>query len=144
MVARDDDIALLRSVDVFAPLPLPAIEQLAAGLRPRHVPAGEVLYQQGDAADGCLVIENGTAEVLGDGRPIASVGPGDLVGEIALLRRVARTATVRAVTDMDLRLLDADRFVGVVTGWESSRELTRGRVDDLLDRFSPRCEPETK
>ena len=144
MVARDDDIALLRSVDVFAPLPLPAIEQLAAGLRPRHVPAGEVLYQQGDAADGCLVIENGTAEVLGDGRPIASVGPGDLVGEIALLRRVARTATVRAVTEMDLRLLDADRFVGVVTGWESSRELTRGRVDDLLDRFSPRREPETK
>jgi MFS family permease len=142
MVARDEDVDLLRQVDVFDPLPLPAIEQLATGLRPRHVSAGEVLYQQGDVADGCLVIEHGSAEVLGDGRPIASVGRGELVGEIALLRQVPRTATVRAVTEMDLRLLDADRFVYVVTGWESTRELTRGRVEDLLERFSPGREPE--
>jgi hypothetical protein len=38
---------------------------------------------------------------------------------------------------MELRELDADRFVGVVTGWETSREVTRGHVDQLLDRFSP-------
>ena len=42
-----------------------------------------------------------------------------------------------AVTDMQVRLLDADRFVGVVTGWETSREVTRGHVDELLERFSP-------
>jgi hypothetical protein len=38
---------------------------------------------------------------------------------------------------MQVRLLDADRFVGVVTGWETSREVTRGHVDELLERFSP-------
>jgi hypothetical protein len=142
MVARDEDLDLLRTVPVFDPLPLPALEQLASGLRPRHVPAGEVVYRQGEAGDGCFVIEHGSAEVIGDGRPIATVGPGELVGEIALLRHVPRTATVRAVTEMDLRLLDADRFVCVVTGWETSRALTSGHVDELLDRFSPEPEPE--
>jgi MFS family permease len=137
MVARDDDLALLRRVAVFDPLPLPALEQLAAGLRPRHVGAGETLYRQGDRADDCLVIESGEAEVLGDGRPIATVGPGELVGEIGLLRRVPRTATVRARSDMELRLLDGDRFVRVVTGWESSRDVQREHVDVLLHRFSP-------
>jgi CRP-like cAMP-binding protein len=83
------------------------------------------------------VIESGDAEVLGDGTPIATVGPGDLVGEIALLRRVPRTATVRALTDMDLRFLEADRFLLVVNGWESTRELSVGHVDELLDRFRP-------
>jgi MFS family permease len=138
MLALDEDLELLQRVHVFDPLPLPALEQLASGLRPRHVNAGETVYQQGDAADGCFVIAAGTADVLGDGRPIATVGPGDLVGEIALLRQVPRTATVRAATEMDLRLLDADRFVCVVTGWETSREVTRGHVDELLDRFTPR------
>jgi MFS family permease len=137
MLARDEDLELLQRVHVFDPLPLPALEQLAAGLRPRHVAAGETVYRQGDDADGCFVISSGTADVVGDGRPIATVGPGDLVGEIALLRRVPRTATVRAATDMELRVLDADRFVGVVTGWETSREVTRGHVELLLDRFSP-------
>jgi MFS family permease len=137
MLARDEDLDLLRTVPAFDPLPLPALEQLAAGLRPRHVPAGEVIYAQGDAGDGCFVIERGSAEVIGDGRPITTVGAGELVGEIALLRRVPRTATVRALTEMDLRLLEADRFVGVVTGWETSREITSGHVDELLDRFSP-------
>jgi MFS family permease len=137
MLARDEDLQLLQRVHVFDPLPLPALEQLASGLRPRHVAAGEIVYRQGDDADGCFVIESGTADVLGDGRTIATVGPGDLVGEIALLRDVPRTATVRAATEMDLRLLAGDRFVCVVTGWETSREMTRGHVDELLDRFSP-------
>jgi hypothetical protein len=43
---------------------------------------------------------------------------------------------------MQLRLLDADRFVCVVTGWETSRELSRGHVDELLERFSPGSEPQ--
>jgi MFS family permease len=137
MVARDEDLALLGRVPVFDPLPLPALEQLAAGLRPLQVAAGETLYLQGDDADGCAVVESGSAEVLGDGVPIATVGPGDLVGEIALLRQTPRTATVRARTDMGLRLLDSDRFVFVVTGWETSRAVTSEHVDQLLDRFSP-------
>ncbi len=138
MVDREDDIALLRTVSVFDPLPLPALEQLAAGLEPHPVvAAGETVFSQGDAADGCYVIRSGRAEVVGDGRQVATLGPGDLVGEIALLRQVPRTATVRALSDLDLRRLDGDRFVRVVTGWETSSARTSGHVDVLLDRFSP-------
>jgi MFS family permease len=141
MLARDEDLQLLQQVTVFDPLPLPALEQLATGLQGQHIPAEATVYQQGDQADGCFIIASGTAEVIGDGRAIATVGPGELVGEIALLRRVPRTASVRAVTDMDVRLLDGDRFVLVVTGWESSRERTRGHVDELLHRFRPADAP---
>jgi hypothetical protein len=137
MVDREGDIALLRTVEVFDPLPLPALEQLATGLTSRRVASGATVFSQGDAADGCYVIESGRAEVVGDGRRVATLGPGDLVGEIALLRRVPRTATVRALTDLDLRHLEGDRFVRVVTGWESSSARTSGHVDLLLDRFSP-------
>jgi MFS family permease len=143
MLAREEDLVLLRAVPVFDPLPLPALEQLAAGLQPRHLTAGDDLLVQGEVPpEGCYVIERGEAEVLGDGRRIATVGPGELVGEIALLRQVPRTATVRALTDLDVKLLDADRFLCVVTGWETSREVTSGHVDELLDRFSPRPDPE--
>jgi hypothetical protein len=62
---------------------------------------------------------------------------GGLVGEIARLRQAPRTATVRVLTEMDLRLLDAERFLLVVTGRESSREATSDHVDALLERFTP-------
>jgi hypothetical protein len=44
---------------------------------------------------------------------------------------------VRAVTDLNLRRLEGDRFVRVVTGWETSTARTSGHIDDLLDRFTP-------
>ncbi len=137
MVDRAEDIALLRTVRVLDPLPLPALEQLAADLLPQRVPAGEVVFAQGDPADGCYVIERGRATVIGDGRAVAELGPGELVGEIGLLRRVPRTATVRAETDLDLRRLDGSRFLRVVTGWETTSARASDHVDDLLDRFSP-------
>jgi hypothetical protein len=137
MVDRAEDIALLRTVQVLDPLPLPALEQLAADLTPLHVPAGRIVFAQGDPADGCYVIERGRATVIGDGRAVAELGSGELVGEIGLLRRVPRTATVRAETDLDLRRLDGDRFLRVVTGWETTSARARDHVDDLLDRFSP-------
>ncbi|WP_191907985.1 MFS transporter [Nocardioides cynanchi] len=142
MVDRAGDIALLRTVRVFDPLPLPALEQLAAGLVRRRVGAGQVLFEQGEVADGCYVIEGGRASVVGDGRLVATLGTGELVGEIGLLRRVPRTATVRAETELDLCLLDGDRFVRVVTGWETTNARAGHHVDDLLDRFSPDTPPE--
>jgi MFS family permease len=142
MVGRAADIALLRTVSVLDPLPLPALEQLAADLTPQRVPAGEIVFSQGDEADGCYVIEAGRAVVVGDGRPVAELGPGELVGEIGLLRHVPRTATVRAVTDLDLRRLDGSRFLRVVTGWETTSARASDHVDDLLDRFAPGAQPE--
>ena len=79
---------------MLQPLPLPAIEQLARGLEPVQVSAGQVVFRQGDQADRYYVIESGAAEVIGDGRLVTTLGPGDGFGEVALLRKVPRTATV--------------------------------------------------
>jgi predicted MFS family arabinose efflux permease len=133
----EKEIGLLRGLPMLQPLPLPAIEQLARGLDPVRVPAGQAVFHQGDLADRFYVIESGTADVVGDGRLVTALGPGDGFGEIALLRRGQRTATVRAATDLELQALTCDRFLPVVTGFPPSSREARAEVEEMLDRFSP-------
>ena len=133
----DEEIGLLQRVPMLAPLPLPAIEQLARALEPIDVPAGHVLFHQGDPADRYYVIEQGAVDVVGDGRLVAKLGPGDAFGEIALLRRVPRTAMVRAATDVQLHALTSDRFLPIITGFPPSAREAGTSVQEMLDRFSP-------
>ncbi|MCR2809673.1 MULTISPECIES: MFS transporter [unclassified Microbacterium] len=134
----DVDIGLLQRVPMLAPLPLPAIEQLARGLETVTVPAGQAVLTQGEVGDRYYVIESGEAEVVGDGRVVATLGPGDGFGEIALLRRTRRTASVVAATALELRALAADRFVSVVLGYTPSARAAEVGVQDRLDRFAPK------
>jgi CRP-like cAMP-binding protein len=83
------------------------------------------------------VIETGAADVVGDGRLITMLGPGDGFGEIGLLRRVPRTAMVRAATDLELQALTCDRFLPVVTGFPPSSREAGAEVEEMLDRFNP-------
>jgi MFS family permease len=133
----DREIGLLQRVPMLAPLPLPAIEQLARALEPLDVPAGQVLFRQGDPADRYYVIEQGTVDVVGGGRLVTKLGPGDGFGEIALLRRVPRTAMVRAATDLQLQTLTCDRFLPIVTGFPPSAREAGTSVEEMLDRFNP-------
>lgn len=133
----DEEIALLHGVPMLQPLPLPAIEQLARGLEPVQVAAGQVVFRQGDPGDRFYVIQTGQADVVGDGLLITALGPGKGFGEIALLRRVPRTATVLAVDDLELYALTSDRFLPVVTGFPPSAREAGTSVETMLDRFSP-------
>jgi MFS family permease len=72
----DKETGLLRGLPMLQPLPLPAIEQLARGLEPLHLPAGQAVFRQGDPADRFYVIEAGAADVVGDGRLVTTLGPG--------------------------------------------------------------------
>jgi MFS family permease len=139
---RDDDIDMLHRVAMLNVLPLPAIEQLARGLEPVDVPAGHVVFRQGDVGDHYFVIESGEAEVIGDGQVVATLGPGQGFGEIALLRRIRRTATVRATSELRLKALRSDRFLPVVLGYTPSAREAGVVVDSMLDRFTPRDDPE--
>jgi CRP-like cAMP-binding protein len=122
---------------MLQPLPLPAIEQLARGLEPVHVSAGQAVFRQGDPADRFYVIETGAADVIGDARLVTTLGPGEGFGEIALLRRVPRTAMVRAATDLELQALTCDRFLPVVTGYPPSSREAGAEVEEMLHRFRP-------
>ena len=139
---RDHDIDLLHAVAMLNVLPLPAIEQLARGLESVDVPAGQVVFHQGDVGDHYFVIESGEAEVIGDGQVVATLGPGLGFGEIALLRRTRRTATVRATSALRLKALRSDRFLPVVLGYTPSAREAGVVVDSMLDRFTPRDDPE--
>ncbi len=137
MVGLDQEVHLLRGVQMFAPLPLPVVEQLARGLEPLSAAAGRTVFEQNDEGDRFYVIVAGTVEVLGDGVPVTTLGPGEVFGEIALLRRVPRTATVRASTDVQLQSLTGGRFLTAVTGVPASAHQARAHIDERLDRFSP-------
>ncbi|KGN31741.1 hypothetical protein N802_03425 [Knoellia sinensis KCTC 19936] len=140
--ALDADVSLLQGVPMLAPLPLPAVERLARALRPVAASNGEVVFRQGDTGEDYYVIQAGEAEVVGDGRLVTTLGPGEGFGEIALLRHTARTATVLARGDLRLRALASARFLPVVLGFTPSTCQALADVDTLLHRFNPEGSPE--
>ena len=115
------EIALLRSLPLFAELPGPAIEGLAAALRPVELSAGNVLIRQGDPGDAYFAIAAGELDAEQDGQWLGRYGRGEGVGEIALLRAVPRTATVTAHTAATVYRLDRDLFLTAVLGHAPTR-----------------------
>jgi MFS family permease len=118
----ESTLALLRGIPIFAPLPPVTLEQLASRLLRVHVPAGEIIFRQGDPGDRFYVIGEGEVEIAPDGGPPKTLGRGAYFGEIALLRDVPRTATVTTRTGVELYLLERDVFIAAVTGHAPSAE----------------------
>jgi CRP/FNR family transcriptional regulator, cyclic AMP receptor protein len=101
------DSARLKRIPVFADLDDEALGHIAALAAEVSVPAGKELVREGDYSYDVLAIEEGTASVERDGIHIADVGPGDVVGEMGVLERSQRNATVRATSPMRLVTLTA-------------------------------------
>jgi MFS family permease len=109
------ELGLIGGVPMFAPLSLATKEQLAANLVPMSVPAGTLVVRAGDEGDRFFIVGSGQLDVDAPGVH-ATVGDGGFFGEIALLRDVVRTASVRARTDAHLYALEREPFVAAVTG----------------------------
>lgn len=131
------ELALLRGIDLFAPLPAPTLEGLARALLPVRVEAGRELFRQGEVGDRYYIVADGEVEIVADGRVVAVTGAGGYFGEIALLRDVPRTATVRAKTDVDLFALDRDDFIAAVTGHAASAEAADSVIATRLSSLRP-------
>ena len=125
-------IALLRSTPLFAELPAPALEGLAAALTPAEVPAGEAVIRQGEQGDAYYLIAAGQFDVVQDGRLLRRCGRGDGVGEIALLHAVPRTASVVARTDATVYKLAREPFLTAVLGHAATERQARTIASDLL------------
>jgi hypothetical protein len=112
----EEQIAALRAVPFLDLLPVQTIELLASRARRVELPAGAVLFSEGDHGDSFYALAGGALEIaLAHGEHKREEAPG-YVGEIALLRDVPRTATVSAAADSTLWALDRDDFLGAVTG----------------------------
>ena len=94
--------------------------------------AGDVVIREGEPGDLFYVIESGEVEILG-----TTFGPGESFGEIALLRDVPRTATVTALTDVELITLTRDNFVPAVTGHGGAHATAQEIMAARLGSFTP-------
>ena len=110
------EIALLRSMPMFASLGAPTLEGLARGLTPIRLEPGEVIIREGLPGERFYVIADGALDVTRGSTQVVTVERGAGVGEISLLADVPCTATVTARTASSLFAIDAAPFVEVVTG----------------------------
>ena len=125
-------LELLREIPIFSPLSPPVLEQLAARLTPVHASAGDEIIRRGDHGDRFYVVDRGEVEILVDGAEPRRESEGEYFGEIALLRDVPRTATVRAASDADLFALDRDDFLPAVTGHAGSSQAADAVIGSRL------------
>ena len=132
-----DELRLLGSIPIFAPLPGTALEHLAARLLPLRLEPGSIVVREGDIGDRFYLVAEGNLSVSADGKVISTLAPGDHFGEIALLRDLPRTATVTASTPVVLYGLDRDEFLAAVTGHAPSAEAAESVVSARLASFSP-------
>jgi MFS family permease len=109
------ELALIDCVPMLTPLSLAAKEYVATTLVPVSVAADEVVIRAGDPGDRFYIVADGELEVVAD-RLHVTARAGDYFGEIALLRDVPRTATVRAIVDSRLYALKREDFLAAVTG----------------------------
>ncbi len=131
------EIALLQTTPVFAPLPPPQLEAVARRTRWITLEAGGVLIREGDVGDRYYVVESGILRVTSGDRFLRNTdGPGEGLGEIALLNQVPRTATVTALEPCVLLALERADFLEAVTGHAQVHEIAE-RVAAERSTFPP-------
>jgi len=122
------DPARIRAIPLFADLSSEDVEQVAAVASELALEAGTTLTQEGEFGHALFAIERGTADVLANGHVVRTVGPGDVIGEIAVLASGRRTATVVATTPTELIAL----FKRDVWALERSAPAVADRLRELL------------
>jgi CRP-like cAMP-binding protein len=105
--SAEDTASLLGRVPVFEDLAPADLAQVADVAVPRSFRAGEIVFREHDDSDTCYVVRSGHARAIrehGDGRQItlATFGPGDIFGELAMFDDERRSATVEAIDDLDV------------------------------------------
>jgi CRP-like cAMP-binding protein len=119
------DEARLKSIPVFAGLDDEALHHVAALASEVTVPADKQLVREGDYSYEMLAIVEGTARVEQGGEAVAELGPGDVIGEMGVIGRSQRNATVTATSPMSLITLDH---------WDFAK--LRKSVPEIVDRLT--------
>jgi CRP-like cAMP-binding protein len=114
MVGKDAYLDHLASVPLFASCSRKELQTIARASDELSIPAGKVLVEQGDVGRECFVIIDGTATVKRNGRKVATLGPGAYFGELSLLDKGPRTATVTAESPLTVLVLGPREFSSVL------------------------------
>ncbi len=132
------DAKQLASIPLFAGLSKQQLGHLATLTDEVDLPAGKKILDEGTFAYEFVVIESGTATVTIDGKHVNDLGPGDFFGEIALLEKPRRTASVETTSPMRAIVMTGGEFRAMLRELPLVAERVRGVLDERLSRTGRR------
>jgi CRP-like cAMP-binding protein len=136
----EDDIAFLERVPTFAQLGFSALQIVAIGSETKHLEDGEVLFRAGETADAGYVIQEGALKLTKhDPRrsdPSVTLGPGVLIGELALVTETVRPVTAIAAEPTTVIRISRSLFRKVLEGFPEAARLMRDRLAERANQAS--------
>jgi CRP-like cAMP-binding protein len=127
----EDDIFFLERLTIFGPLGFSALQILAIGSEAKELQPGDVLFAAGDAADGGYIVQEGALRLELPGADPAEpivVGPGTLLGELALVTETKRPVTATAIEPSTVMRVSRSLFRKVLEGFPDAARLMRDRI----------------
>jgi CRP/FNR family transcriptional regulator, cyclic AMP receptor protein len=133
-LGKDAKVELLKQVPLFGKLDKNGLRDVAHIADELDLPAGKEMATEGDRGREFFVLLKGEAEVLKDGKRINTMKEGDFFGEIALVTKMPRTATVTATTDVDVLVITEREFDALL---KRTPEIGRRIAEALAERVAP-------
>ena len=133
-LGKDAKVELLKGVPLFSKLDKKGLQDVAQIADELDLPAGKEMAKEGDRGREFFVLLNGEAEVTRAGRRINTMKEGDFFGEIALVTKMPRTATVTATSDVDVLVITERAFDALL---DKSPEIGRRVAEALAERVAP-------
>jgi CRP-like cAMP-binding protein len=138
-MSLEDDIAFFEQVPTLAVLGKQALRILAIGAETRNLASGAVLFYAGELADGGYLVQEGSL-LLEPGTPLDGkqviVGPGTLVGELALLTDMASPATAIAKEPTVVIRISRSLFRKMLEGYPAAAKILRDIMAERLDAWT--------
>jgi CRP-like cAMP-binding protein len=142
-MSLDDDIAFFEQVPTLAALGKNALRVLAIGAETRSLPSGAVLFYAGELADGGYMVQDGTI-LLEPGTPLEgremTVGPGTLIGELALLTDMVSPATAIAKEPTTVIRISRSLFRKMLEGYPASAKKLHDIMAERLAEWTSELE----
>jgi CRP-like cAMP-binding protein len=131
---KDAKVELIKKVPLFSKLSKKGLEEVAHIADELDLPKGKQMAEEGDRGREFFVLLDGEADVTKGGQSINRMHPGDFFGEIALVTKMPRTATVTAMSDVRVLVITERDFGGLL---KHSPEVSRGVAEALAERMAP-------
>ncbi len=133
-LGHNSKIDLIKRVPLFASASKAELEEIASIADEIDLPEGKIVIKEGDPGREFIVLIEGTADVERGGRKLATLGPGDFAGEIALIAKLPRTATITTTSPVRALVITDRAFRQLL---EHSPQIQIGVLNALAERLAP-------
>jgi CRP/FNR family transcriptional regulator, cyclic AMP receptor protein len=133
-LGKDGKVELIKKVPLFSKLSKKGLEEVAHIADELDLPQGKVMASEGDRGREFFVLLEGEADVTKGEKSINTMNAGDFFGEIALVTKMPRTASVTATTDVRVLVITERDFGSLL---KHSSEVSRGVAEALAERMAP-------